>query len=183
MYLLHIRGIGDLNLYLLSISMISLPFYFRSKNLMYLLVASILFSFSIVGIVDQFIFLDLRIRLFVYLLVVGLFLNLVYLRTMTKNYLLFGNILIAVGLNSLFRQLVEIRGLIFFLISLSFYISYLETYRNHRIIWPKYLSIVFFLMGFLALLYGGQTYKIIYILIIYIISMGIGRLYGRIYKG
>lgn len=152
MYLLNIKGIGNLNSYLLSISIITFLFYFKFKKIIYLLIAAILFSFSIVRLIDQFIFLVISIRLFIYLLVVALVLILVYLRTRTKNYLLFGNILLALSLNSLFRQLVEIKGLVFFLISLSFYISYLETYRNHRIIWPKYLAVVFFLMGFVALL-------------------------------
>lgn len=182
MYILHIQEIGNLNLYLFAISLVSIPFYFTSKNLIYLIITSILFAFSIVGIIDHLIFLDLSIRGFIYLLVVGVFLNLIYLRTRTKNYLLFGNILLALSFNSLLRQILEIRGLIFFLIGASFYISYLNTYRNHRIVWPKYLSLLFFMIGFLIALYFGKIYQIIAILLLCIIFIGIGKLYGRIYR-
>lgn len=182
MPLLHRQEVGDLNLYLFTISIISILFYLKSKNIIYLIIAFILFAFSIVGIIDRYIFLDLVVRGFIYFLVIGIFLNLLYLRTRTKNYLLFGNILIVLSLNSLLSQIIDLKGLLFLLIGASFYISYLVTYREHRIVWPKYLSISFFTMGLLIQFFLGQAYKIIYVLIICIISVGIGKLCGTIYK-
>ena len=134
---------------------------------------------------DQFVFTNIKITSFIYVYAAGVFGIISYMKKRNNIFLFLGSILLAIGTHNLIQQLtlVNIAWFRLILISLAFYISYLVGYKNNGIIWPKYISIIFLILGSIALLYYkglfnlGLGNALSYIISILIIIIGFNFFY------
>lgn len=172
----------DWILFIISIGLI-ISYMYR-QNIIYLIGGLILLSISSVALIDTYIFSNIDIKAFIYLLVLGSGLVYIYHKSNIRSFILIGSFILALSANSLLSQLivVDISWLKFILFALSFYISYLIAYKSNGIIWPKYISYLMLIMGIIYLLsiqdfFDLRFLKITYIIPIIIIIIGIRIVY------
>lgn len=163
------------------LSVVLIVLYYNNNNTIFLIGGLALLTLSIVSLLDQYIFINIRITSFIYLYGAGVFGIISYFKKRNNLFLFLGTILLALGTHNFLQQLTEVNIAWFrlILISLAFYISYLIGYKENGIIWPKYLSIIFLILGSIALLYYKGLFNLglgnvlSYILSILIIIIGI----------
>lgn len=167
------------------LSVVLIVLYYNNNNSIYLISGLILLTLSIVSLLDQFVFTNIKITSFIYVYAAGVFGIISYMKKRNNIFLFLGSILLAIGTHNLIQQLtlVNIAWFRLILISLAFYISYLVGYKNNGIIWPKYISIIFLILGSIALLYYkglfnlGLGNALSYIISILIIIIGFNFFY------
>lgn len=158
------------------LSVILIVLYYENSNIVFLIGGLVLLTLSIVSMLDQYLFINIRITSFIYLFAGGIFGIMSYLKKPNNLFLFLGTILLALGTHNLFQEftLVNIAWFRLILISLAFYISYLVGYKENGIIWPKYISIIFLIIGSIALLYYKGLFNLgIGNVLSYIISISI----------
>ncbi len=163
------------------LSVVLIILYYNNNNSIYLISGLALLTLSIVSLLDQFVFTNIRITSFIYIIAAGVFGVVSYIKKRNNMFLFLGTILLALGSHNLIQQLtlVNIAWFRLILISLAFYISYLVGYKGNGIIWPKYISIIFLILGSIALLYYKGLFNfglgniLSYIISILIIIIGI----------
>ncbi len=172
-------------LFILSIGLIII--YIYKQYIIYLIGGLVLLSISSVSLIDQYIFTSINIKPFIYLLVLGSGLNYFYYKSREKVFIIVGNFILALSLNSLINQLAvtDIPWFKFILFALGFYIAYLIAYKNNGIIWPRNISYLMLAIGIIYLLSVQKLFnlsflKISYILPMIIILMGIRIVYTAI---
>ena len=167
------------------LSVVLIVLYYNNNNSLFLISGLILLTLSIVSLLDQFVFTNIRITSFIYIYAAGIYGIISYLKNKNNIFLILGTILLAIGSHNLLQQLtlVNIAWFRLILISLAFYISYLLGYKQNGIIWPKYISIIFLILGSIALLYYkglfnlGLGNALSYIISILIIIIGFNFFY------
>lgn len=163
------------------LSVVLIILYYNNNNSIFLISGLALLTLSIVSLLDQFVFTNIRITSFIYIIAAGVFGIVSYIQKRNNMFLFLGTILLALGSHNLIQQLtlVNIAWFRLILISLAFYISYLVGYKSNGIIWPKYISIIFLILGSIALLYYKGLFNLglgnilSYIISIIIIIIGI----------
>lgn len=167
------------------LSVVLIVLYYNNNNSLFLISGLILLTLSMVSLLDQFVFTNIRITSFIYIYAAGIYGIISYLKNKNNIFLILGTILLAIGSHNLLQQLtlVNIAWFRLILISLAFYISYLLGYKQNGIIWPKYISIIFLILGSIALLYYkglfnlGLGNALSYIISILIIIIGFNFFY------
>lgn len=167
------------------LSVVLIVQYYNNNNTLFLISGLILLTLSIISLLDQFVFTNIKITSFIYVYAAGVFGIMSFLKQKNNIFLFLGTILLAIGTHNLLQQLtlVNIGWFRLILISLAFYISYLVGYKNNGIIWPKYISIIFLILGSIALLYYkglfnlGLGNALSYIISILIILVGFNFFY------
>ena len=167
------------------LSVVLIVIYYNNNNSLFLISGLILLTLSIVSLLDQFVFINIRITSFIYIYAAGIYGIISYLKNKNNIFLILGTILLAIGSHNLLQQLtlINIAWFRLILISLAFYISYLLGYKENGIIWPKYISIIFLILGSIALLYYKGLFNLglgnllSYIISILIIIMGFNFFY------
>lgn len=167
------------------LSVVLIVLYYNNNNSLFLISGIILLTLSIVSLLDQFVFTNIKITSFIYIYAAGVYGIISYLKKKNNILLFLGTILLAIGTHNLLQQLtlVNIAWFRLILISLAFYISYLVGYKENGIIWPKYISIIFLILGSIALLYYkglfnlGLGNALSYIISILIIIVGFNFFY------
>jgi hypothetical protein len=167
------------------LSVVLIVLYYNNNNSLFLISGLILLTLSIVSLLDQFVFTNIRITSFIYIYAAGIYGIISYLKNKNNIFLILGTILLAIGSHNLLQQLtlINIAWFRLILISLAFYISYLLGYKKNGIIWPKYISIIFLILGSIALLYYKGLFNLglgnllSYIISILIIIMGFNFFY------
>ncbi len=167
------------------LSVVLIILYYNNNNVLFLISGLILLTLSIVSLLDQFVFTNIKITSFIYLYAAGVFGIMSYFKKKNNIFLFLGTILVALATQNLLQQLtiVNISWFRLILISIAFYISYLVGYKENGIIWPKYISIIFLILGSIALLYYkglfnlGLGNALSYILSILIIIIGVNFFY------
>lgn len=163
------------------LSVVLIILYYNNQNSLFLISGLVLLTLSIVSLLDQFVFINIRITSFIYILAAGVFGIISYIKKKNNTFLFLGTILLALGSHNLIQQLilVNIPWFRLILISLAFYISYLVGYKGNGIIWPKYISIIFLILGAIALLYYKGLFNLglgnvmSYLISIFIIIIGV----------
>lgn len=167
------------------LSVVLIVLYYNNNNPLFLISGLILLTLSIISLLDQFVFTNIKITSFIYVYAAGVFGIISYMKNRNNIFLFLGTILLAIGTQNLLQQLtlVNIGWFRLILISLAFYISYLVGYKRNGIIWPKYISIIFLILGSIALLYYkglfnlGLGNALSYIISILIIIIGVNFFY------
>jgi len=139
-------------LFLLSIGI--LIGYMMKKHLGYLLLGLILLGVSVMSILDQYVFIGIDIKRFLFLWIFGIICLAVYGKQNNRILLTIGLLLIALGTNNLINELVsiDVNWTLYFLFGIAFYMAYLLGFRKDRIEWPKYLGTVMFLISILYII-------------------------------
>ncbi len=167
------------------LSVVLIVLYYNNNNTIFLIGGLALLTLSIISLLDQYIFTEIKITSFIYLFAAGIFGMMSYFKKKNNLFLFLGTILLALGTHNLIREfvVVNIAWFRFILVSLAFYISYLLAYKEFGIIWPKYLSIIFLILGSIALLYYKGLFNLglgnilSYIISILLILVGVNFFY------
>lgn len=138
----------DIVLLILSIGLIII--YSSSNRAIYLIAGLALFIASSLSLIDDYVFVNISIRPFIYLSSGGIASLVLYYKNKNNTLLLIlGLGLIFLGIHHLLGEIMgmELEWLRFIALSLAFYLSYLVGYRDNGIVWPKYVSIVILVLG------------------------------------
>ncbi len=188
LFLLYNLNMFDLAWMLFITSVVLIIRYIFKKDTLVLLVGLGLLAFSSVILIDNYIFINVNISLFVYLSVAGIGLLYLYYKKHENNWLILGNILLALAFTNVLIQLYPVFAYWgkYFLLALSFYISYLMAYRSNSIVWPKHISYIMLVVGSLQLFLRRDLLKLAdlrlayLILPVIIILIGVRILYSTI---
>ena len=187
LFLLYNLNMFDLAWMLFIASLVLLTRYTLNKDTLFLLIGLSLLAFSSVALIDRYIFININISLFVYLSVAGIGLLYLYYKNHEKNWLILANILLALAFSNVLIQLYPVFSYWgkYFLLALSFYISYLVAYRSNSIVWPKHISYIMLVVGCLQLFLRRDLLKIVdlrlaYLLPVVRILIGVKILYSTI---
>lgn len=167
-------------LFILSLGLI-LTYMYR-EDIIYLIGGLVLLSISSVSLIDEYIFPSINIKVFIYLLVLGIALLYFFYKTKERNFLIIGNIVLSLAVNSLISQIVpmEVPWLKFILMGLGFFIIYILVYRVNGIVWPKHIAYLLVIIGFIYLLYINKFFQFNYMKLGYTLSLIIILIGGKI---
>lgn len=147
--------------------------YIYMEEVIYLIGGSVLLAISSVSLIDEYMFPSINIKIFIYLLVLGITLIYFFYKTRERNFLILSNIVLSLGFSNLIKQIapVELPWIKFIFMALGFFLIYLLVYRVNGIVWPKYIAYILASIGFLYLFYLKVFYELNLIKLGYIISL------------
>ena len=184
LFLLYNLDILDLTWILFLTSIALIIRYIIKKDILFLIIGLASFAFTSVSLVDRYVFINLNIKLFVYLFVGGCGLIYLHHRNHERMWLIIGSILIAFAFNNVAGQLFPmiIPWGKYFILALAFYLCYLMVYRSNRILWPKYIAYILLVIGGIELfirkdILSYTDFRLSYLLPIIIIIIGIRIVY------
>lgn len=150
----------DIVLLILSIGLIIL--YSSNNKIFYLVGGLILFIISSLSLIDDYVFINISIRPFVYLISLGIGALYLYYKNKNGGLLIISLALGFLGIHHLLGQLInmDLRWLRFILIALAFYLAYLIGYKGNGIVWPKYISVMILIIGSITLLASKAVIKL-----------------------
>jgi len=160
--------------------------YLVRRHMGYLLLGLILLGISLMSILDQYVFIGVDIRSFLFLWIFGIICLVVYGKQNSRILLMIGFLLIALGINNLINELVDfdVKWILYLLFGIAFYMAYLIGYRKDSIEWPKYLGIAMFLISIISIISFYTSIEfgfwklVTYILPVVLILIGIKIIYN-----
>lgn len=174
-------------IFLLSLGLIAI--YLIRKHRVYMISGVSLFVLSTISLINKHIFPNIDVRSFLFLLVLGIVLFILYERQNNKLFLVTALILASLAIYSLVRELTfgNISWLLVFLFAASFYIAYIIDYSRSGIEWPRYVALILLVVSLILLLFFGTSIKfgfwksISYIIALILIGIG-GRIIYNIIR-
>lgn len=171
---------------LLALSIGILVGYFLKRHISYLILGLILLGISLMSIINQYVFIEIDVKSFLFLLIFGIACLVLYGRQRNRALLTIGAMLIALGTNNLIEELIttDVRWTLYLLFGIAFYIIYIIGYRESDVEWPKHLGTVMiivsliFLLSSQTMLQFGFWQIIFYLLPILLIGIGIKIIYN-----
>lgn len=150
----------DIVLLILSIGLIIL--YSANNKILYLVGGLILFIVSSLSLIDDYVFINISIRPFVYLTSLSIGTLYLYYKNKNGGLLILSFALGFLGIHHLLGQLINMSlgWLRFVLLALAFYLAYLIGYKRNGIVWPKYISILILIVGGITLLASKAVVKL-----------------------
>lgn len=160
--------------------------YLVKRHMGYLILGLILLGISLMSILDQYVFIGIDIRSFLFLWIFGIICLAVYGKQKTRILLIIGLLLIALGINNLINELVDfdVKWTLYLLFGIAFFTVYLIGYRKDKIEWPKYLGIAMFLISIPSIISSYTSIEfgfwkfVFYILPVVLIIVGIRIIYN-----
>ena len=182
-------NMSDLNfhwlLFILSIGIMMA--YFIQGHIGYLISGLILFTISLVSLLNEYFNPDRDMKSLLFLWILGIISLVLYGRQRSKGYLIFGFFLPAIGTYNLVETMAsgDISWALYLFFGISFYIIYIIGYREGEMKWAKYLAFIMIGLSILFLLSLGsigqfKLWKFIsYLWPILLIAIGIKTVYNR----
>lgn len=166
---------------LFSLSVGILIGYSMKQHLGYLILGLILLGISLMSILDQYVFIGIDIKSFLFLWIFGIICLSLYRKQNSRVLLIIGMMMLAFGTQNLIEELTskDIVWTLYLLFGIAFYIVYFVDYREDRIEWPRYLGTIMVIISLLFLLSSktmlefGVWKFIFYLFPIILIAIGI----------
>lgn len=180
LFLLNSFNILSINSVLIVLGLGFIGYNILSENSLILYMGIGLFSIGTISMVNNLRLINIDIRLFSYLLIIGIVLIYMYFKRYNGILLLIGNSIVAFGVNSLINNIfIDLPfGIIFLLLSLGFFVTYFVSFRINGVIWPKYLGYLSLGIGLIFLAFNINLFKVFYLR--YLIPIGIIGFGGKI---